>query len=304
MIIVYEYKGAFYMYELIQVSENNYYIQCPAKIGLVRINGSDVFLIDSGNDKEAGKKVLKILNANGWNLKYIVNTHSNADHIGGNKYLQSQTGCKIYASGIECAVTKHTILEPAFLYGGYPCKDLRHKFLMAQESEAEYLASDVLPEGFEIIPLPGHFFDMAGLRTPDDIVYLADCLSSRETLDKYQIGFIYDVESYIKTLEAVKTMNAKLFIPSHAAPCEDISELAQYNIDKVNEIAEKIVSFCADPICFDVLLQKLFNEYDLKLTFEQYALVGSTVRSYLSWLKDGGKLTVSFDDNILRWVKA
>lgn len=73
------------------------------------------------------------------------------------------------------------------LFGGYPPKELRHKFLMAQESKAEYLTADVLPEGFEIIPLPGHFFDMVGFRTPDQVVYLADCLSSKETLDKYQI---------------------------------------------------------------------------------------------------------------------
>lgn len=26
------------------------------------------------------------------------------------------------------------------------------------------------------------------------------------------------------------------------------------------------------------------------MSFEQYVLVGSTVRSYLSWLKDGGRL--------------
>ena len=194
----------------------------------------------SGSDKDAGRKVRQILDANGWKLRAIYNTHSNADHIGGNKYLQGQTGCRIYAPGIECDFTNHPILEPAFLYGGYPCKDLRHKFLLAQESKAEPLTGEVLPEGFELIPLPGHFFDMAGFRTPDDVVYLADCLSARETLDKYQIGFIYDVASYLETLEKVKTMKAKLFIPSHAAPEEDISDLAQYNIDKVREIAGRI----------------------------------------------------------------
>lgn len=45
------------MYELIQVSENNYYIQSPAKIGLIKLNDTEVILIDSGNDKDAGKNV-------------------------------------------------------------------------------------------------------------------------------------------------------------------------------------------------------------------------------------------------------
>ena len=292
------------MYELIQVSEHNYYIQCPAKIGLVKLNDTEVCLIDSGSDKDAGRKVRQILDANGWKLRAIYNTHSNADHIGGNKYLQGQTGCRIYAPGIECDFTNHPILEPAFLYGGYPCKDLRHKFLLAQESKAEPLTGEVLPEGFELIPLPGHFFDMAGFRTPDDVVYLADCLSARETLDKYQIGFIYDVASYLETLEKAKTMKAKLFIPSHAAPEENISDLAQYNIDKVREIAGRILEICAEPLCFETILQKLFTEYGLTMNFEQYVLVGSTVRSYLSWLKDTGKLNAGFDGNLLLWQQA
>lgn len=291
------------MYELIQVSEHNYYIQSPAKIGLIKLSDNEVCLIDSGNDKDAGRKVRKILDANGWKLTAIYNTHSNADHIGGNKYLQGQTGCKVYAPRIECAFTRWPLLEPSFLYGGFPCKDLRHKFLMAQESDAIELTDEVLLEGFQIIPLPGHFFDMVGFRTPDDVVYLADCLSSRETLDKYQIGFIYDVAEYLKTLEKVKNMQAKMYVPAHAEASEEIAELAQYNIDKAHEIAEKIIGICAEPISFESILQRLFSDYGLNMTFEQYVLIGSTVRSYLSWLKDDGRLNCMFENNMLLWQR-
>ncbi len=291
------------MYELIQVSERCYYVQSPAKIGLVKLDGDRVCLIDSGSDKDAGRKVRQHLDANGWALEAIYNTHSNADHIGGNQYLQKQTGCKIYAPGIERDFTVHPLLEPSFLYGGYPFKDLRHKFLMAQPSAAEELTQAVLPEGFELIPLPGHFFDMAGFRAPDGVVYLADCLSSKETLDKYQIGFVYDVAAYLDTLEKVKSMEAKLFIPAHAEAAENIVPLAQYNIDKVWEIAEAVTGLCAQPLTFEVILQKLFARYGLTMTFEQYALVGSTVRSYLAWLKDTGKLSARFEDNLLLWER-
>ena len=291
------------MYELIQVSEQCYYLQSPAKIGLVRLNDADVCLIDSGSDKDAGRKVRQLLDANGWRLTAIYNTHSNADHIGGNQYLQRQTGCRIYAPGIECCFSRDPVLEPAFLYGGFPPKDLRHKFLMAQESGARPLTPEVLPQGFGLLPLPGHFFDMAGFRTPDDVVYLADCLSSRETLDKYQIGFVYDVAAYLQTLEAVKAMSARCFVPAHAPACEDIAPLAQYNIDTVHEVAGVILDLCREPLCFEVLLQKLFARYGLAMNFEQYALVGSTVRSYLSWLKDTGRLSARFENDLLLWQR-
>ena len=52
---------------------------------------------------------------------------------------------------------------------------------------------------------------------------------------------------------------------------------------------------------FEELLQKLFKAYELALNFEQYALVGSTVRSFLTWLKESGKMEAVFDDSRLLW---
>lgn len=294
-------KGNMVMYELNQAGEKSYYINSPAKIGVYLADNKNVYLIDSGNDKDAGKKVLKILGEKGWGLAGILNTHSNADHIGGNSYLQQQTGCKVFSGGIEKAFTEYPVLEPSFLYGGYPCQDLRHKFLLAKPSKATDFSDKSFPGEIEVIPLPGHFFDMVGFRTPDDVVFLADCLSSKETFEKYQIGFIYDVAEYLNTLEKVKSMKASLFVPAHAPVCTDIAGLADYNIAKVQEIAGKILSICKVPGCFETILQKLFTDLQLTMDFEQYVLVGSTVRSYLSWLKDIGKLTVSFENNLLVW---
>lgn len=312
------------MYELKQVSENCYFIQSPAKIGLVKTGFKDeegaeeVVLIDSGSDKDAGRKVKQHLEANGWKLTAIYNTHSNADHIGGNAFLQSRTGCRIFAPGIDCDFTRHPLLEPAFLYGGFPPDEIRHKFLMAQASEADDLLMEDrltdsdnsqrgfgrVPDGWEIIPLPGHFFDMVGFRTPDDVVYLADCLFSRETLDKYAVSFIYDVGAFIKTLEKVSEMEARVFIPSHAAATDDIAPLARYNIQKVNEIGDLIVRICETPSNWEQILKLVFDEYELELSWEQYVLVGSTVRSYLTWLKGEGRLESVFDSNTMLWRRA
>lgn len=291
------------MYELVQISETVFYIQSPAKIGLVLTGKNEVCLIDSGNDKDAGKKVRKILNARGWILKAIFNTHSHADHIGGNRFLQTNTGCMIYAPGIECDFTRHPVLEPIGLYGGNPPADLRHKFLMAQESEAFPLTAEVLPRGWEMIPLPGHSFDMAGFRVPGDIVFLADCLSSETTLEKYQIGYLHDVEAYLNTLEKVSSMKAALFIPSHADPAEDIAPLARKNMEKVHEIIEKIHAICSEPRNTEHILKELFDAYGLAMNFEQYALIGSTLRSYLTYLKGKGLVEAVFDRSMLLWKR-
>ncbi len=66
-------------------------------------------------------------------------------------------------------------------------------------------------------------------------------------------------------------------------------------------IACKIQSILKTPMCFEMLLKQIFDEYVLTMDFEQYVLVGSTVRSYLSWLKDTGKIEATFKDNLLKW---
>ena len=56
------------MYELVQVGPQSYYIMSPAKIGIYKATDTEVYLIDSGNDKDAGRKVRKILDEKGWKL--------------------------------------------------------------------------------------------------------------------------------------------------------------------------------------------------------------------------------------------
>lgn len=53
----------------------------------------------------------------------------------------------------------------------------------------------------------------------------------------------------------------------------------------------------AKPRSHAALRQRLFEEYGLTMNFEQYVLVGSTVRSYLAWLKDTGRLNAAFENN-------
>lgn len=289
------------MYELVQVGAQSYYIQSPAKIGIYRRSERDVYLIDSGSDKDAGRRCRKVLDEQGWRCCGILVTHSNADHVGGCAYLQRQYGCKIFAGGVESAITQYPVLEPSFLYGGYPFRELRNKFLMAQPSTTVPFTDSDFPQEVEILPLPGHFFDMVGFRLPDGTVFLADCLSSDANLEKYQISFLYDVAGYLETLERVMAMDAPMFVPSHAEPTAEIRPLARLNYDKVLSIAEHICTLCRTPVMFEELLRQLFADYGLTMNYDQYVLIGSTVRSYLAWLKDAGRLDAVIDDSRILW---
>jgi len=286
--------------ELIKLGEQTYYIKNPTNIGVYKVDEENVYLIDSGNDKEAGKKVLKIVEGEGWKVAGIISTHSNADHIGGNKLIQDRTGAMVYAHGIEKVITENPLIEPSFLYGSNPFKELRNKFLMAKESQALEIEGN-LPEGLELISLRGHFFDMIGIKTSDNVYFLADSLFSEETITKYHLFFIYDVKGYLETLDMLSTLEGKVYVPSHCEATDNISSLIKLNKNKVNEIIASIYDICTEPKTFENILKEVFDKYELVMNISQYVLIGSTVKAYLTYLKEEGKLTYEFTDNCMLW---
>lgn len=290
------------MYELIQAGERTWYIDCPAKMGVYTPDGRQAYLIDSGNDKDAAKKALRHLEALGLGLAGVVNTHSNADHTGGNSFLQQKTGCKIIGTALENAFMQFPVLEPSFLYGGYPCRELRNKFLMAPPCLPTATTEDALPgQGLTCIPLPGHFFDMVGYRTSDDVVFVADSLFGEHIINKYHLSFVYDVKAFLETLTMLSTLKAARFVPSHAPATDDIAPLIAANRAKVLEIVDCILAICHRPLNFEEILKQVFDHFSLVLDFSQYVLVGSTLRSYLAYLHDDGRLACVFEQNRLLW---
>lgn len=289
------------MYELYQISEHDYYLECPSRVGLVRINEHDCVLIDSGNDKDSGRKAFQHIDANEWNLVAIYTTHSHADHIGGNKFLQDKTGCKIYANGIEAVYSNSPILESTGLYGGNPLKDLRNKFLMADQSEVLPLTPDVLPKGWTLLKLPGHSADMVGFKTVDGNAFIADSISSPETIEKYGVIYLWDPDETLKTLEALKTLKATKYIPAHAPVCDNLKKIIEKNEESIARVKEIIIDTCGKTCTFDELLKTVFDEFSLEMNVQQYALVGSTIRNYLSCLKNKNMVTYSFDKNTMFW---
>ena len=220
------------MYELINIIGDTWYIRSPANIGLFKIAHDEVVLIDSGNDKDAAKKILSVIQSNNWKLKMIINTHSNADHIGGNAYLKEKTNCEIAATRLESAFISDPMLEPSFLFGAYPNSKLRNKFLEAKPSSVTNIVSYDVNHGeisetkLQAIPLPGHFMDMIGVMTPDNVFFAADSLFSEDIINKYHVTFIFNVKSFLQTLDKLEQIKADFFVPSacisrigHKATC-------------------------------------------------------------------------------------
>ena len=97
--------------KLNKISDNTYYFDNPSIIGLYLFESGNVLLIDTGIDSDSIKKVIKIVKENNWKIKYVINTHSHADHCGGNYYLKNNydMDIKVYASSTEKAMIANSI---------------------------------------------------------------------------------------------------------------------------------------------------------------------------------------------------
>lgn len=70
------------------------------------------------------------------------------------------------------------------------------------------------------------------------------------------------------------------------------------------EIEQVIKAICDTPKTTDDIISEIFRKFNFTMTIEQYVLVGSTVRSYLSWVKDRGVLDFATDNCTLLWKVA
>ncbi len=289
------------MYDLIQIGEGTYYLENPSRIGIYTPDGKTAYAIDTGNSETSAKKLLKAVESLGLTLTAIFNTHSHADHTGGNALCQKRTGCKIYAPGTEMYFTNTPTLEPVYLFGGYAPKKLLHSFFTAAPSDAEAVNADILPDGLEIIPLPGHSFDHAGYKTRDGIVFLGDALVSEKTIEKYGITFSYDITASLASLDKIKTLDGSLFVPSHSEPTREIIPLADRNTEAINNVIAFILDNLKEPKSFDMFMRDAFAHFGIEINDAQFALLGFTLRSYLIRCENCGTVSHYFADNLMMW---
>jgi len=298
---------------------NTFVARGPTNLGLYVFRQGDAaraLVIDSGGDEDSGRRIVRECERLGVSLAALLNTHSNADHCGGNASVYKRTGCAIAATGLEAAFLQYPQLEASFLAGAFPQKALRNKFLMAPPSRATHLLeppcelalgergevdiqklSATGSDSLHIVSLPGHYFGMVGVMTPDKVFFAADALAGAPILEKYHIFFFYDVAAELETLSMLERIEAAWFVPSHAEPVRDIRPLVGLNRAKIFEIAEVIVGLVSGDVSLEDIVADVCAHYDIILNADQHVLVGSTIRSYLSWLCDQGRLEYGFERN-------
>lgn len=198
-------------------------------------NGSGgALLIDTGLDDSHARKLLREVEGLGLVPAAILNTHSHADHHGGNAFiLKKFPGLPVYAPPLEAAVINFPVLEPLSLFGAMPPRELQTKFLFAPASPAQPLDAGqhtLVGAEVELIPVPGHAAQMYAVRV-QDVLYAADALFGPEALGKHPLTFCVDSAAQKASAAALGELSGvRVVLPGHGGPTSDLPELARLNL--------------------------------------------------------------------------
>lgn len=288
--------------ELVQIGQNTWYIPGRVNVGYYEENGKS-YLIDTGLDDESGRKILRLIESRGVPLAAIVNTHSNADHIGGNSFIQRRTGCEVWATRLESLIIACPTIEPLFLWGAFPFRDIRGKFIEAKPSEPKVIPNDgkIMDTLLHAVPLPGHFLDMIGVVTPDNVFFVADSLFEPLILKKYFFIVMLDIAGAYKTFDVIQNFKADWFVPCHALPVQDVSGLVNANRDAMHKVSEEILELCSHPRSREEILSALAVNHGIEMDAAHFLLNQSCVSAHLTWLSENNKIEPFMEGSRLIW---
>ena len=292
-------------YKLSHITGNSYAFEGAVNIGMYHRGNGKCTLIDTGIDDDGGKRIINLLKVEKLEIDSIINTHSHADHIGGNSIIQKRLNCDIYATKIEGAIIENPIIEPLYLFSSTPPNFLKNKFLMAKSSKVTKIIEedflDIEGTKFEIVHLPGHSLDHIGVVSPDGVFYTGDAYLSKDILEKHGFPFYQDIGGALKSLDYLLDVKYPFYLPSHGILENNIEELIKTNKRTIVEIIDFILEELSQPRSTEELSQGIFHRYKINQTPSQYYLIWATLSAYLAYLNNRGDIEIKFYDNQLKW---
>ena len=280
-----------------RVNDGIYVLQGRTNIGIVVVDKGECVIIDSGIDDDVGRKVIKALKELRLKARALINTHSHADHIGGNAFLQRRLGVEAYAPLEEVPFIQYPILEPTYLYGAYPPRELRIKVLMAEPSRVRPIDEVITELPLRPINLSGHSLGMVGFEV-GKVLFTADVAFPKEVLDKYVIPYHINVGKAVRSLIKVKDImtSYSTIVPSHGhiTTSKDFINTITLNLNAINEVKSVILNTLSEgSLTIDELFKQVIRGLNVKVgNLPVYFLIRSAIYSFITWLAEEGLVSI------------
>lgn len=279
---------------------------------------NQIVLVDSGASEIDAEYILDVLRdffakkKENFKIRAIISTHCHADHTGGNKFIKQNSNCKIYSHLNEKWGTETPLLQSATLWGGYPPHELRTLYFKPEQTIADFTISAkdefLLSEERKIsfLELRGHsqcsIAVVVHFKSGKKIVFSGDSIFPRSEIGKHWIPLIINPVEFMESLDTICSLKDVLqCVPSHGDfLSENIEETAELN--KIAILSTRMCileSLKEKALTAENIVKYVANKNNLKMSIGQFALITSTIRSYLSVMHDAKEIKMKIRDNKL-----
>ncbi len=293
---------------LVRLAPDAYYLPGAVNVGVITNDAGDALLLDTGGDKDYGRAIRKAVEEAKLRPVAILNTHSHADHYGGNDYLARNLNLPVWAPTFEEAILRYPYLEPMYLYGGAaPLAGLRNKWLEAKSSPVDHVyevEDGPLSVGpFEVTRhvTSGHAVAQVAIGF-GPVCYAADAFFGSEVLAKYEIPFVHDVAGQLATLDRLLSLPYDIFVPGHGEPTTNVAEAVESNRVYIRRTIEWVHAAVSDGATTSEVVHRVTARLEAPPSnLSTYFLMHSCVLAYLSYLTAQGQVAPIVEAGALRW---
>lgn len=270
-----------------------------ALMPLYMLGEKEAILIDTGYAAHDREGLTKLFDED-LTLRGIICTHAHFDHSGNVRFLQQRYGVPVAAYIIEAGIAVNTEAYRAN-YIGMTYGKTREIF-----PEECFTADMVLmPEDttftlcgveFGMLLLPGHCAGHIGISTPDNVLYVADCLLDEAQITAAKMPTSMFVQRDLESKRSLLDTHYDAYILAHTAVVTDIAPLVEKNIEAFYRKREEIISCLSDGMTFpqwlDVFCQKVGIRTRSALKF---AIIERNFSNFVSWMTDEGLIEIRRD---------
>lgn len=187
-----------------------------SNVYLVETDGG-LLLVDTGPGQT--RRILRFIEAIGRQpseLRDIVLTHFDADHVGSAAALKARTGARVSIHALDAAVVakdeppRRRILLVVILY----------KLLSRAVTADRFLSDGDTVGGLRVVHVPGHTQGSIILVRDDGVVFTGDALITDKggTLLPADILPAEDPDLAVQSVERIRALNPRIILPGHGAP--------------------------------------------------------------------------------------
>lgn len=299
---------------LINIKGNSFYIKGGTNTGVYIFDDKSALIIDPGLPGARPRNIIRDLERDGIEVKWIINTHEHNDHYGAGYQFKDRYKDLINMSSKDSKpYIDNPILFSAYIMGGNT-NEFLNTILTNKNMETVSIDKTIEPgtiiinnEYIEIIDLKGHTLGSIGVLTKDKVFFIGDTLVSEELLSKFELLFLFDIQAYLKSLSILETIDFEYVVLGHGKKVlsrKEALELAKKHELCVTKYLNQLRELTKEPKNLESILKIILNENKLSYNYKEYHFFKSTLVSMISHLTKLGELNyVLKDGDVLYYTK-